>query len=656
MIRRAVIAFLLLISLSCQSFAASYFWVAIAGVGTGTWNNVLTTNWATSSGGTPGAGPPTSSDTATFDANSGTGTVTIASTAATSALAFGAANITTAFSGGVTFGTVTVTAGTFVTGANTHSFTSLTSTSGTRTLTLTGSTINITGTSGTPWNVSTAGTLTFTAASSTINFTGGGAGTSLTQTFGALTYGTISTTGAGLWTAGGALTASSFSYTSTTNKTDSYSLSSNITIAAAGSLTISGNSTVNRAFVKSNALGTQRTISVPSGATVSLTNVDFQDIASAGTFGTWTGTSFGDALGNSGITFDPSVSLTLASTGTINWSTATWAGTTNRVPLPQDDVSLGSSSTATTLGIDVPRMGRNIDASQYLKTLSFNFVSSDGNGSAFYGNWKFGSGMTASGVQPVNAQGRGAQTITCAGKGFPGILVINAFGGSYTAQDTFGNSGTSGLDVQLGTFADGGNIVNLDILRANGNVSHGISGSGVWNMWRTSGSPWAPNYAGFTVSGTIEIRYAGIISGTASFSGSNTVSYYKLNFYNPASTGTLIITGANTFNDFKIDGTTARTVQFPASTTQTVSSFTASGADASHKISLTSSSPGTPATLSKSSGYVSSDYLSITDSTATGGALWFAGNHSTSGGGNSGWRFYGLGGGGLPTLGVGSGG
>ena len=44
-------------------------------------------------------------------------------------------------------------------------------------------------------------------------------------------------------------------------------------------------------------------------------------------------------------------------------------------------------------------------------------------------------------------------------------------------------------------------------------------------------------------------------------------------------------------------------------------------------------------TLSKASGTVSSDFLSVSRSTATGGAGWYAGANSTDGGNNSGWIF-----------------
>jgi hypothetical protein len=44
-------------------------------------------------------------------------------------------------------------------------------------------------------------------------------------------------------------------------------------------------------------------------------------------------------------------------------------------------------------------------------------------------------------------------------------------------------------------------------------------------------------------------------------------------------------------------------------------------------------------TLSKSSGTVNCDYLSISNSIATGGAIWYAGYHSTNSGNNIGWKF-----------------
>lgn len=55
---------------------ANRYWVG----GSGTWNTTSTTNWSATSGGASGASAPNAADVAFFDANSGTGTVTLGET------------------------------------------------------------------------------------------------------------------------------------------------------------------------------------------------------------------------------------------------------------------------------------------------------------------------------------------------------------------------------------------------------------------------------------------------------------------------------------------------------------------------------------------------------------------------------------------------
>lgn len=58
--------------------AASRFWVG----GSGTWDSTTTTHWAATTGGASGASAPVAGDAITFDANSGTPTVTVDSSIA----------------------------------------------------------------------------------------------------------------------------------------------------------------------------------------------------------------------------------------------------------------------------------------------------------------------------------------------------------------------------------------------------------------------------------------------------------------------------------------------------------------------------------------------------------------------------------------------
>ena len=55
---------------------ANRFWVG----GSGTWDTTSTANWSATTGGAPGASAPNAADVALFDANSGTGTVTLGET------------------------------------------------------------------------------------------------------------------------------------------------------------------------------------------------------------------------------------------------------------------------------------------------------------------------------------------------------------------------------------------------------------------------------------------------------------------------------------------------------------------------------------------------------------------------------------------------
>jgi hypothetical protein len=100
--------------------------------------------------------------------------------------------------------------------------------------------------------------------------------------------------------------------------------------------------------------------------------------------------------------------------------------------------------------------------------------------------------------------------------------------------------------------------------------------------------------------------------------------------------GNLTISGSNTFD------TISNSVQpvlfiFTVGTTQTVNNFNIAGISGS-LVTLNSSSPGTGFGLSKSSGVVNGNYLSLRDSTATGGATWYAAN-STNTSNNGGWIF-----------------
>lgn len=340
-----------------------------------------------------------------------------------------------------------------------------------------------------------------------------------------------------------------------------------------GTFTVTGNSATNRVLVQSDTLGTARTI---TAAAVSLTNVDFMDTTGAGA-ATWSGTSIGDCLGNSGITFTTNSGTARDGGGAGvkryavaagNWSsTATWSETSGgsggaSVPLPQDDVYLNASSAAGTYTQDMLRCGRNIDCTGFTRTLSWGV-------SSIYGSFTLASGMTFSQASTLTCAGRGSHTFTSAGKSFGSNLIFTAPGGTYTLLDA--NTGVGNWAVTAGTFDSGGfNISGWNLWAITGSLTRSVNfqsstltlsqGLGIQG-WQVSGA----NYSLSAASATFVISTASAQTRTLVMGGN---TYGTLRYTVANSPGTLVITGANTFGTLDIGP--GRTLSLPASTTTTV--------------------------------------------------------------------------------------
>jgi len=132
-------------------------------------------------------------------------------------------------------------------------------------------------------------------------------------------------------------------------------------------------------------------------------------------------------------------------------------------------------------------------------------------------------------------------------------------------------------------------------------------------------------------------------SGLKSFLGGNET--YNIVQFSPGSgTGEFQITGSNTFNQLKDDGTANHTIKFTKSTTQTIADWqigtATSRAGNTNVITLdTVDGAGTFTLVKTGGGVINADYLSVTRSTVTPSNAWYAGSHSTDGGTNTGWIF-----------------
>ncbi len=512
---------------------------------------------------------------------------------------------------------VTHNSGTLDLNGQTISWSSFASASGlTRTLTLGASPITL-GLSGTAWNTSVSAGLTMTTNTATVTCTGNSA----TFNSGSINYNGTSLTMTGTQTTSfsGSPTLANLTRTVASGQSGGFSISGSPVMT--GAFTVTGNSAIVRVLITSSVIGTVRTITVGS---VSLTNVDFADITASGAT-PWTGTSMGNALGNTNITFDTPATQTHTASAGGNWSDVTkW---TSRIPLPQDNVIIDVNTTGT-ITADMPRLGADITFAGFTGTADFSAIAN-----SIYGSITLGSGMTITGTQALTIRGRSALNITSNTKQFTQAVSFSAPSSTYTLIDAFSTAGI--FTVTIGTFTAGSfGITALDVLVSGGT----LSSTGTITLTDTATSTIWSRTAGTLSLSSSTIVIASSSTNVRTFGGGGQ-TYGTLTYTVAGSTGGLDVTGANTFSTINFsDVTNARTLRFTAATTTTItSSFNVNGT--SGKLMSISSITAATHTLSKSSGVVSCDYLSLTNSIATGGAAWYAGANSTNVSGNTGWMF-----------------
>lgn len=485
---------------------ATYYWVG----GNGTWDASTTTNWSLSSGGGGSAGFPTAADNVIFNSNSGAApVVTVTSavaldctigapTSGTLTLAFGASTLTLA--GNFTCSTTISVTGT-----------------GTITLSATGKTF--------AGNGNTFYNLSFTATGFAANATITG-----TNTFNSLTISSLAST----------------------NSIKTLLLGDNQTIS--GTFTLgTTNSPTKRVFIQSNTIGTQRTISVATMAT--LTDVDFSDIAITGTASPVSGTRLGNCLNNSGITFAAGVNKYLrAGVAAGIWNQGIWSltsgnvsGSINNFPLAQDTVVLDDAGVLATssLTLDYPWPIGSINGS--VRTTAMTLVTSTVNYN-IYANISLSSSITCTGTGTMTFSGQGlTQTVTTAGKTWTQPWVINNITGVVQLQDnatlgtTLTTTLTSGtLDLSSGNRTLSAGLFNSTnsntraILFGTGNIT--TTGSGT--VWNTSST------TGFSYTGTPTVNISNNSATATTVSTGSMTAAQALNFNYTTGTYTLTDTAA----------------------------------------------------------------------------------------------------------------
>lgn len=539
--------------------------------------------------------------------------------------------------------TVTLTAGTFNTGNFACSWGLLSSSnSNTRTITLGSSVVTFTGVSGNVINFATSTNLTFNAGTSQVIISGAG---SYTLQLGGRTFYRFDIGNSNRTTINGSNTFNDFRMLASTARDPDIWFQTDNTFTS--NLQLAGtNPSDERLLVRASSLGGTN-VTLTCNGTITLTNVCFMNITGAGT-ATWSGTSIGNAGGNSNITFTTPVTRYWVGNGggisqTAHWSTSSGGAGGASVPLPQDQAIFDANSFSTTgQTVDVQN-GGGWPSSMRVPAMNWTGVTNNPAWNSNQSHYMCGSVVFSPNMTIMGAFGRtitgssGPLSLTMNGISWAGgDLTINA-SSAVTFNDAYAT--TSGRVVFLsGDWTVNGNIT-CDGIGLNGTVTRTMNmGSGTWDLGGTA--PWSgSSLANLTINTqTSTVKLTNNSTSNKNFGVA--VSGYTFNvlWIATGNTGTVTFTssGTTTYTTLKIDA--GRPVKFTSGTTSVIGTWDASGTSG-NLITIESTSAGSAFTFSKSSGTVSADYLSLKDSTATGGASWYAGANSTDVSGNTGWIF-----------------
>ena len=471
-----------------------------------------------------------------------------------------------------------------------------------------------------------AGTSTITCnGTASTGFTGGG------NTFYNVSF-TASTTTS--FTMSGVNTFNNLSITSNTGGMRQVSMSGNQTVN--GTFTCSGGGALNRVFIRSNLIGTTRTI---TAAAVSSSHCDFRDITIAGAASPISPTGAGDCGGNSGITFPAAKTVYRVGTNTTWEGASSWALTSNgagtgaNFPLAQDTAVIDNNTTLTgTLSLNIYNIG-SIDCSTRTTAITLNHNAT----ASLYGSYILGSGMTISGTSVQTFSGRGTQTFTSAGKTITFPITIDKPAGAFELGDAYTSSST--ITHTRGTFdAKTYNLTCTTFASNNTNVRTINMGSGLWTITGTS-TVWAfNNFANLTFNkGTANILLSNITTDLRIFNGgSNSILFNKLTIGGATGTSVTFLQFGGTFTELASTKTVAHTIRFQLNSPGgiVINNWSITGT-AGNLVTVDSASAGTRQTFTlTNSTFGLIDYLSVKDIGVTSPNLFFVGNNSIDGGNN----------------------
>ena len=332
--------------------------------------------------------------------------------------------------------------------------------------------------------------------------------------------------------------------------------------------------------------------------------------------------------------------FTLTGTPTVN---CTYSGSTGTRLVIHGSTAGGTEANA--ISINFSAGSDSVGAYTNIKNLNFTGFTGvfNLNSRTIYGNLTLNtvaSGMTlAAGTSTTNFSATsGTQTITSASQTIDFPLTINGVGGTVQLIDALTVGSTRTLTLTNGTFNSNAKSVTVGAFSANNSNTKTLTLTNT-TFTITNGTSTTGFFVG-TTGTTFNLTGSNIVFTTSSVANfySGVTNYPQVTM---SGTGQLILGFSTTALSIT---TLANTTQpctvslLSTSGTLTVTNFNLNGT-AGNLVTFNSSVAGTARTISKASGTVNALYLNVQDSTASGGAKWYA-NSSNDLGNNTGWNIF----------------
>ena len=248
--------------------------------------------------------------------------------------------------------------------------------------------------------------------------------------------------------------------------------------------------------------------------------------------------------------------------------------------------------------------------------------------------------VTFTGAGEIALRGRRVQNALSANTVLTCDIRIDAPDTALRLDDDMALATGRTLRLVRGTLDLAGKRLTADAVQAGGTAERALTMGGGTLRLRGAGTVWdATQRDGLTLdvaSGMIQL----VVPSAQTFAGGG-LQYGTLEILDDGGLDerTVTIAGQNGFallRNTRANGGAALKIVFPAYTE--IDRWAVTG-ESDYPVTLAGVGGGAFALHKRNVGAAVSDYLTLANSAATPANTWYAGNHSTNGGGNTGWRF-----------------